>query len=116
MMSELYRALMYIGRSLCHQRPDRSFFIRGRQFPVCARCTGVYIGELAALLSYRFIKPPAALCIVFCAAMLADWLIQFFKIRESTNFRRLITGLLCGYGVGNLAIRLLVIVLKYLEG
>ncbi len=116
MTDRLYRAMMSICGLLCHQRPDRSFFIRGRQFPVCARCTGVYIGEFAALLSYRFIKPPAALCIVFCAVMLADWLIQFFKIRESTNFRRLITGLLCGYGGGNLAIRLFVIVLNNLEG
>lgn len=116
MTDRLYKAMMSIGRSLCHQRPDRSFFICGRQFPVCARCTGVYIGELAALLSYRFIKPPVMLCAAFCAVMLADWLIQFFKVCESTNLRRLITGLLCGYGVGNLAIRLLVIVLKYLEG
>ncbi|MGG7175281.1 DUF2085 domain-containing protein [Clostridium neonatale] len=24
----------------CHQLPDRSFFIRSYQFPICARCTG----------------------------------------------------------------------------
>ena len=28
---------------ICHRMPERSFFIRGYQFPVCARCTGFYI-------------------------------------------------------------------------
>src|SRR5918994_6016912 len=31
------------GSMICHQLPDRSFFIDGRQLPVCARCTGLYI-------------------------------------------------------------------------
>ena len=31
-----------------------------------------------------------------------DWLIQFIKVKESTNIRRLITGLLGGFGLSNL--------------
>ena len=34
----------------CHCRPDRSFFYKGKQFPVCARCTGELAGILAALI------------------------------------------------------------------
>src|SRR5262249_31783801 len=29
---------------LCHQRPERSFYLWGSQMPVCARCAGIYIG------------------------------------------------------------------------
>ncbi len=33
-----------LGALVCHQKPDRSFFSCGRQWPVCARCTGLYLG------------------------------------------------------------------------
>jgi uncharacterized membrane protein len=33
-----------MGHLLCHQRPDRSFFSCGRQWPVCGRCAGLYMG------------------------------------------------------------------------
>jgi uncharacterized membrane protein len=29
----------------CHQRPERSFFLDGRQVPICARCFGMLIAE-----------------------------------------------------------------------
>jgi uncharacterized membrane protein len=33
-----------VGYTICHQIPDRSFHILGRQLPLCARCTGTYLG------------------------------------------------------------------------
>lgn len=37
-------ALAYVGAGyICHQRPERSFHLDGRQLPVCARCTGLYL-------------------------------------------------------------------------
>lgn len=33
-----------VGAAVCHQRPDRSFHLRGVPLPVCARCTGLYLG------------------------------------------------------------------------
>lgn len=94
------RICTILGRaSGCHQMPERSIFFRGKQFPVCARCTGVYIGELLALLSVKWFRPPLWVVPLFCAVMLVDWGIQALKWRESTNIRRLITGLLCGYGL-----------------
>lgn len=36
------------GHFICHQRPERSFFLHGRQLPVCARCTGLYAGAAVA--------------------------------------------------------------------
>jgi len=38
------------GGVVCHQLPDRSFFLWGHQLPVCARCTGIYAGAAAAAL------------------------------------------------------------------
>ena len=34
------------GSVVCHQLPDRSFFLNGRPLPVCARCTGLYLGGM----------------------------------------------------------------------
>lgn len=34
---------------ICHQRPERSFFIAGSQLPVCARCLGLYVGAGVAV-------------------------------------------------------------------
>lgn len=99
-------ARRYLG---CHRRPDRSFFFRGRQFPLCARCTGVLAGEIAATTAFRFLSPPTSLLLAFCGVMFLDWSIQFMGIRESTNFRRLVTGSLCGYAWGTLAWRLLIL-------
>jgi uncharacterized membrane protein len=45
-----------IGSVLCHQRPDRSFFWDGHQFPVCARCTGIYLSTALGLTAWVLIK------------------------------------------------------------
>jgi uncharacterized membrane protein len=98
------KAFLLAGYLGCHQRPDRSFFIFGRQFPLCARCTGVCIGQFAAIflaIAGRCTLPPAV-GVLFCFVMLADWLVQRLRIRESTNTRRLLTGALCGFGYINI--------------
>ena len=39
---DLFIALIFaIGGVICHQMPERSFFLDGHQLPVCARCTGL---------------------------------------------------------------------------
>lgn len=41
---------------ICHQRHERSFAIAGVQMPVCARCSGLYIGgALGSLLGWMAI-------------------------------------------------------------
>jgi uncharacterized membrane protein len=34
----------WAGYALCHRIMERSFTINGHQFPLCARCTGMYLG------------------------------------------------------------------------
>jgi uncharacterized membrane protein len=83
----------------CHRRPDRSFFVRGRQFPVCARCTGI----LAGYLTYPFFLfglagLPAWLGLVLNLPAGVDAYTQALGRRVSTNPLRLVTGVLSGIG------------------
>lgn len=107
--------IMKIGATAgCHQRPDRSFFYHNRQFPICARCTGVLIGYIAALTAFIFFMTPLWLCLLFCLIMFLDWLIQYLKIKESNNIRRLITGILGGYGLLSFEINLATLITCYI--
>ncbi len=38
------------GRTVCHQQGARSLHLAGTQLPVCARCTGLYLGALVGSL------------------------------------------------------------------
>lgn len=103
------------ARSGCHQRSDRSLFYHGHQFPVCARCTGVLIGYILSVVMLFFYNIPVRWCIIFCWIMFADWLIQFLRIRSSTNIRRLITGILGGCGIMTIEIDILIFLVHWLE-
>ncbi|ERK30898.1 DUF2085 domain-containing protein [Clostridium intestinale] len=84
----------------CHQKSDRSFFINKYQFPLCARCTGLLLGYILGILFLFFFPTlPTLICLSFLAIMFIDWFLQHKKIKESTNYRRLITGFLCGLGI-----------------
>ena len=99
-MNKAYSALFRFGTNCgCHQLPERSFFIKGYQFPVCARCTGVLIEYSACLICHFLFGTKLTVCLAGCLVMFADWYIQYLGIKESTNIRRLITGIMGGYGV-----------------
>lgn len=97
---KIYYTSMRLGcKAGCHQRADRSFSIKGYQFPVCARCTGVLIGYVLAIPCYISLGTSIVLCVMLAGIMFVDWLLQYKKVLESTNVRRLITGICGGYGV-----------------
>jgi uncharacterized membrane protein len=88
---------------VCHQIPERSFFIAGHQFAVCARCTGLYLGFAVATVSYPLVrslkrtKAPARKWLFLAAAPLAvDFAVGFLGIWENTHSSRFITGALLG--------------------
>lgn len=103
-MSKLWKSLVdlldEIGeKSGCHRIPERSFFYKGHQFPVCARCTGVALGQLLAVIAGFFVTVPLWFSIFLLSVMGFDWGIQELHLLTSTNKRRLITGLLGGFGL-----------------
>jgi uncharacterized membrane protein len=112
----LWRKFMTLGEHTgCHQLPERSFFINGYQLPVCARCTGVILGYLAALPGIWYNKINSSFSVFGCLIMLTDWGLQALTIRPSTNKRRLITGILGGYGIMTLQLALLKKIIKLLQ-
>ena len=100
---KIWQRLMNWGwRMGCHQLPERSFFIRGYQCPVCARCTGVLLSTPLAVVLFFFHRVSIPIALGLSSVMLLDWGVQFLHIRESTNPRRLITGIIGGFGVTTL--------------
>src|SRR5437870_7109481 len=46
------------GSFICHQLPARSFHTWSAQWPVCARCTGIYLGAaVTAIIAIVRLKP-----------------------------------------------------------
>ena len=85
---------------MCHQRPDRSFFIRGKQFPICARCTGILIGYVVGIVIAVITRCRYNLYfLILLLPLIIDGGIQQIYSIESNNIRRLITGILAGIGI-----------------
>ena len=82
----------------CHCRDDWSFYWNGKKFPICARCTGILVGSLTAFMTYILICCPISVCVFLIIPLVMDGFGQQLTAYESTNARRLITGLLFGFG------------------
>lgn len=112
---KLWIFFMQIGaHSGCHQRSDRSFSLGHYQFPICARCTGILIGEILGVANL-FIGLTIAtyLSIIFMLVMFLDWLIQKIDLLPSTNIRRILTGTLCGFGYFDILIKTIIHIIDY---
>ena len=85
--------------TFCHRKPERSFFWRGKQFPVCARCTGIHIGYLTfPLFMFNVFTLNIWWTIALMLPTYIDGLTQAFFKRESNNILRVTTGLMAGIG------------------
>ncbi|MFJ7732141.1 DUF2085 domain-containing protein [Lysinibacillus sp. NPDC097231] len=85
---------------LCHRMPSRSFFYKGVQFPICARCTGICIGYIIGIFILGFYNTlPFAYALTLTIPMIIDGTGQLFNKWSSTNNRRLLTGILGGIGI-----------------
>ena len=83
-----------------HHDPKKSFHWGDRQFPLCARCTGIMAGYPIGFLLVLLLNATNAWVIGFClnVPLYIDGILQANGIRESTNWRRLVTGMLSGAG------------------
>ncbi|RLI05789.1 hypothetical protein DRO26_01235 [Candidatus Bathyarchaeota archaeon] len=81
----------------------------GRKLKVCARCFGVVIGfstflTLTTLVEFKFFQTLNVLyqlcfCVGLALPVIIDWVTQTWKLRESNNRIRILTGFLEGASV-----------------
>lgn len=88
---------------LCHQMESRSFLLFELPLAVCARCTGIYIGFLAALLYLLFTLnkplktiPKKRYLFLLLSPALLDFILNVFGIFSFPIFWRAFTGFLLG--------------------
>jgi len=95
------QVIYFVYSFLCHQIPERSFFIWGHQMAFCQRCTAIYgsvlVGGMLFPVVRRWLKPlPWKLYLVLNVPLALDGLIQLLGLWESTPIRRVLTGSLFG--------------------
>jgi uncharacterized membrane protein len=105
--------LSLFGAGVCGQIPSHSFIVGGRQLPLCARCTGTYLGALLGLLGLAALRRcrasslPSRGVLASLASFIVLWgvdgLNSFLSLLpnaphlyEPHNLLRLITGVLQG--------------------
>jgi uncharacterized membrane protein len=92
-------------RLMCHGRPERCLDLFGVPMPICARCTGIYLGLIGGFAVYwlfRRASEKALRVAAFIALtpLAVDGLTQLTGLRESTNGLRVATGLVAGLAFG----------------
>lgn len=92
--------------SLCHQIEARSLFWAGHPLPVCARCTGLWLGvfSFAALTRLHRWRPSTG--ILFVGILVLDWSLAQIGATPDFAVERFLTGAAGGIGMGILSYRL----------
>jgi uncharacterized membrane protein len=108
-----------VGYAICHRIAERSFLINGMPMPLCARCTGIYLGVMAscliAIASGRTrvsrLPPPSVAVVLglFVVIMGIDGVNSYIHlfpggtgVYEPHNWLRLVTGMYCGVTIFNI--------------
>ena len=82
---------------LCHCRPERSFFYKGKPFPICARCIGELIGIIVGIpIIFKLKDINIRYIFLLSLPLILDGVIQLMTKYESNNIKRVITGFLFG--------------------
>lgn len=107
---------------ICHQKPERSFYVLGYQFAVCSRCFGVYFGLLAGIATYPLwrkiedVEPlPRYWLFLSLIPIGIDWMLGVFGLWENTFASRFITGLILGFACAVFVIPALVEIVRNLK-
>lgn len=117
MIDILQEIIFGAGGGFCHQLPARSYFFSGLQMPLCARCSGIYIGFVVPVLLltvfYRgrqrrgwFSLEAYIVLAIFVLLMVFDGLSSYAGFRESNNVLRIISGSAFGVAVGSFSYQL----------
>ena len=102
-----------VGYGICHRIADRSFVVGGRQLPLCARCTGTFLGAVLGFSVFVLLRrhrasrlppvPVLGMLIMFTGFWAFDGLNSYMTLipgapylYEPQNWLRLTTGMLNG--------------------
>jgi uncharacterized membrane protein len=102
-----------VGYAICHRMPERSFVLGDRYFPLCARCTGTFLGALLGLAAMLLLGrrrashlppvPVLGVLVFFTGFWAFDGLNSYLtlfpgapSLYQPQNWLRLTTGLLNG--------------------
>ena len=90
---------------LCHQLPERSFYLAGYPLAVCARCFGIYAGFTLGLLLYPLVRslrdesvPARAWLVVAALPTAVDFTLGITGVWANTHTSRALTGAFLGAG------------------
>lgn len=50
----------WIAYAVCHRMPSHSLLLNEQAMPLCARCTGTFLGSVLALVAYALFRPKAS--------------------------------------------------------
>lgn len=103
--------------AVCHRIPERTFALEGRPLPLCARCSGTYLGTLAGLAALtlrgrgRASRLPGRGVTGVLGLFVLAWafdgansylaLLSLPHLYEPSNLLRLITGTLQGLAIAS---------------
>lgn len=97
------------GDIWCHQKSERSFFIKGNQMPVCARCIGIFLGVFFGLgisiftmvkIDDKVHKKILKLFVMGYLLLVIDVTGQSVGLWYSINAVRILSGILAGSSFG----------------
>jgi uncharacterized membrane protein len=81
---------------VCHQQPERSFFLFGGRVAVCARCLGIYLGTALGLLVHVKRRIATALLIAAVTMSASDWLAEVAGLHGNWSVARFTLGIALG--------------------
>ena len=81
---------------VCHQRPERCFWIFGAPIAVCARCLGIYAGAALGLLARTSRRIALRLLLAAAAINLIDWTTELSGLHGNWLGVRFCLGLALG--------------------
>ena len=79
-----------IGYAVCHRIPSHSFVIGERPFPLCARCSGMYLGAIIGLIYQSFISWKASFMPPRRVIIILGIFVLFFAFDGINSFLSLI--------------------------
>jgi uncharacterized membrane protein len=117
-MEWILSAAHWFGSAVCDQLPTHSYQFAGVVLPLCARCTGLYLGALLTMIFHTWRHPRAVglprpwmlvVLVLFFFAWVGDGMNSFLSAIPSiphlyppSNLLRLITGTVMGITIGSL--------------